>query len=201
MAVIGEVIGLRTDSPKAYPVFAEQLLDQHRNIERVLVLMRLQVDSLRRVNGDGDLQLIERAITYMAGFPSEVHDPREGLLFARLTRYAPNAAPLCDRLMHQQFTLSSLQSALLGNVRRAKAGDDRAYKLIKQDGVTYCLQYADHIHSEETDLLPTARRRLTRDDWQTLDQEASHAFRSDGYPELKTRDSLYDFLMSGESLH
>lgn len=185
-----------TGPARAYPAFAARLVDQHRNIERVLILIRLQVDSLHRVRDEGDLRLIESAIVYMAGFPSQVHNPHEGLLFARLVRCAPNTLLLCDRLVHQQCAISLLQSSLLAHIRQAKAGDERAYKLIKQDGVAYCLQCADHIHSEEADVLPSARRRLKPDDWDIVTREADETFSADGYPELKTRDSLYDFLMS-----
>jgi hemerythrin-like domain-containing protein len=182
-----------------YPAFATQLLEQHRNIERVLILIRLQVDSLRPVNGARDLHLIDRAITYMSGFPSQVHDPSEDLLLDRLVQRAPASAPLCERLAQQQDTFSAVQSALLGHVRRARSGDDRAHKSVREAGVAYCLQYADHIHSEETDMLPAARHKLTRDDWEDVGRQANYTFAGDVHPELKTHDSLYDFLMAGEA--
>lgn len=189
-----------SDPYKDYPAFAEQLLEQHRNIERVLILIRLQVDSLRSIRGEQDLRLIERAVSYMAAFPSQVHGPREALLSATLVRNAPNNAPLCERLVHQKCMFTSLQSALLGNIRHAMAGSDRAYKLIKQDGISYCLLYADHIHSEEEDFLPSARRRLKEEDWEYIALEANAAFSADDYPELRSHDSLYEFLMSDANL-
>lgn len=186
-------------SSKTQPAFATQLVEQHRNIERVLVLIRLQVDSLRPANSGRDLHLIDRAIAYMSGFPSQVHDPSEDLLFVRLVERAPHAAPLCDRLSKQQEAFSVLQSALLGHLRRARQGDDRAHKFVKESGIAYCLQYADHIHSEESDMLPTAHRRLTSDDWEAVGQQAGDTFEIDSCPELKSHDSLYDFLMAGEA--
>ncbi|MFI4921161.1 MAG: hemerythrin domain-containing protein, partial [Gammaproteobacteria bacterium] len=147
------------ESTKADPEFAARLLEQHRNIERVLVLIRLQVDTLHVTNRVRDLRFIDRAVTYMTGFPARVHDRSEDFLFTRLTERSPPCASLCDRLARQQSAFSTLSSSLLGHLRQAQAGDDRAYRLVKQNGIDYCLQYADHIHCEEADMLPSARRR------------------------------------------
>jgi hemerythrin-like domain-containing protein len=176
-------------------------MEEHRNMERVLILIRLQVDSLRPVNSVRDLRLIDRAIAYMDGFPSQVHDPSEELLFTRLVERAPNCAPLCGRLAQQQNGFSLAQSTLLEHIKRAKAGVNRAHKQVQESGVFYCMQYADHIYSEETDMLPSARRRLTPEDWEAVNRQADYTFRRGDHEELKTHDSLYEFLMAGESDH
>ncbi|HEY4128689.1 MAG TPA: hemerythrin domain-containing protein [Gammaproteobacteria bacterium] len=186
---------------KADPEFATRILEQHRNIERVLILIRLQVDSLHTSNRVKDLRFIDRAVVYMTGFPTLVHDPSEEFLFTRLVLRSPACACLCDRLTRQQSAFSTLSSSLLGHLRRAQAGDDCAYKSVKQSGIDYCLQYADHIHSEETDMLPSARRRLSREDWDSVDQQATEALGNDTWPELRSHDSIYDFLMAGENHH
>jgi branched-chain amino acid transport system ATP-binding protein len=166
----------------------------------VLILIRLQVDSLHVTNRARDLRFLERAITYMTGFPTCVHDRGEDFLFTRLTLRSPTCAPLCDRLARQQNSFSALGSSVLSHIRQAQAGDDRAFKLVKHSGVDYCLQYADHIHSEETDMLPSARRRLTPEDWHDVSRQAADACDPALWPELRAHDSLYEFLMSGETL-
>ena len=183
------------------PEFAVRLMEQHRNIERVLVLIRLQVDSLHAGNRARDLQFIDRAVVYMMGFPTLVHDPSEEILLTRLTQRSPTCAGLCERLSKQQNAFSTLSSSLLGYLRRAQAGDDRAYKLVKQSGIDYCLQYADHIHSEEADMLPSARRRLTPEDWDSISRQTTEEFGDGTCPELRSHDSIYDFLMAGEANH
>jgi hemerythrin-like domain-containing protein len=174
-------------------------VEQHRNIERVLTLIRLQADSLRAADRVRDLHFIDRAVVYMTGFPAKVHDPGEALLYARLVLRSPTCAALCDRLVKQQSAFATLSSSLLGHIRRSLAGDDHAYKLVKQSGIDYCMQYADHIHSEEADMLPSARRHLTKEDWESVDRQATDAVGDDTWPELGTHDSLYDFLMAGET--
>lgn len=183
---------------KADPEFAVRLMEQHRNTERVLTLIRLQADSLRVATRVRDLHFIDRAVVYMTGFPAKVHDPSEALLYTRLVQLSPTCAALCDRLSKQQSAFATLSSSLLGHIRRALAGDDHAYKLVKQSGIDYCMQYADHIHSEEADMLPSARRRLSKEDWESVEQQATGACGDDTWPELGTHDSLYDFLMAGE---
>jgi hemerythrin-like domain-containing protein len=89
----------------------------------------------------------------------------------------------------------------LSYIRRAETGDDRAYKLVKQSGIDYCLQFADHIHGEEADMLPSARRRLTPEDWDSVDRQTADEFGDDTWPELRSHDSIYEFLMAGEIDH
>lgn len=192
---------MRREPSKADPEFAARLVEQHRNIERVLILIRLQMDTLHTVNRIRDLRFIDRAVVYMAGFPAKVHDPSERFLYTRLVQRSPGCTGLCDRLSKQQGVFSTLSSSLLGHLRLAQAGDDRAYKAVKQSGIDYCLQYADHIYSEETDMLPSARRQLTRDDWDSVDRQATDTIDHDSYPELTAHDSMYDFLMAGEDHH
>lgn len=183
---------------KADPLFAAKLVEQHRNIERVLILIRLQVDSLRPLNSERDLSLIDNALAYMAGFPTEIHDPSEDILFDHLVMRAPSAATLRTYLLKQQGSLSHLQSALQRHVKQARAGDLEGHAQIKHSGVAYCLEYADHIHNEEKDLLPSARRALLPEDWDRVDRQVAEKLPHESYPALKSQDSLYDFLTSGE---
>lgn len=189
---------LHEPAHRAYPAFAEKLLEQHRNIERVLILIRLQVDSLHSLNDARDLRLIDRAVVYLGQFPALVHDPSEEFLYTKLVERSPTYAPLCARLSRQQTLFSTLNLNLLEHLKRAQGGDDRAYKMVKESGITYCSQYADHIHVEEADLLPSTRRRLTHEDWACVSRQAGDAFGADDCPELKTHDSLYDFLIGGK---
>jgi hemerythrin-like domain-containing protein len=177
---------------------AADIIEQHRNMERVLLLIRLQVDSLRHTHDRPGLHLLGNAIRYMEGFPTHVHDPVEEMLFAKLCERLPTAAPLCTRLSRQRNSFFQLQSALNRHVEEAKDGDPHAIVMLKHAGVAYCLEYADHIRVEEHHVLPNAESALDLADWRSLDREAGNTSGVHQYPELKRYDNLYDFLMSNE---
>jgi hypothetical protein len=50
-------------------------------------------------------------------------------------------------------------------------------------------------------MLPSARRHLTRDDWDSVDRQATDTIDHDSCQELRSQDSMYDFLMAGEDHH
>jgi hemerythrin-like domain-containing protein len=165
-------------------------------MERVLSLIRLQVDSLRHTADKPNLYLLGNAVRYMQAFPSQVHDAIEELLYLRLVERQPAAAPMCSKISKQRRTFAKMQSELSRNIDQAQTGDSHALVMLKHSGVVYCLEYADHIRLEEYGVLPKAERAFGIADWQTLSQEADKSSHRGDYPELRRSDNLYDFLMS-----
>jgi len=85
----------------------------------------------------------------------------------------------------------------LRRIRSAQAGEVAACHQVKTLGKAYCTEHANHIRSEEIDLIPWAVRWLGADDWQEIDVRARASIdptleRND----LKQYDNLYDYLMT-----
>lgn len=179
-----------------YKRLVTDIVEQHRNMERVLSLIRLQVDSLRSTGDKPSLHLLRNAVRYMEAFPSKVHDAIEEVLYLRLVERQPAAVPLCSRISRQRRIFDHMQSELGRNIDRAQTGDPHTLAMLKHSGVVYCLEYADHMRMEEYGVLPRAERAFGIEDWQTLSQEADKPSHRGDYPELRRSDNLYDFLMS-----
>jgi hemerythrin-like domain-containing protein len=173
------------------------LTETHRNMERVLMLMRFQLDSLKAYNHAAAYILLGNAVGYMHRYPSLVHHPIEELISAKLVRYAPETSTLCSRINDQHRRFAATEIALLGDVRAAHTRDGEGWRNIKDTGIAYCLEHANHIRMEESELFPLATRWLKGADW----HEIGGKFKSVMDPlfdssELSRYDSLYDYLMA-----
>lgn len=176
------------------------LSDGHRNMERVLTLMRLQLDSIRDgVDEGADFRLLGKAFVYMRDYPGVNHHPVEEMIFDKLVGYAPEHGLACAQLAGQHRSFGERENGLLHHVRRAQLGDEMARRHVKDLGTAYCADHSSHIRTEEVDVLPGAVRWLTPLDWQEVARRSRDTI-DPGLQqrELKRYDNLYDRLMAGE---
>ncbi len=180
-----------------YDDIAQELTDAHRNMERVLTLIRLQVDSLKEGQDPAGFLLLNNAISYMRDYPGVIHHPVEELIFARLIQHAPETRTVCSRLHDQHQNFRRREASLLRRIHSAQAGDLEACRQVKQIGTAYCTEHASHIRSEEVDVFPQAVRWLENSDWREIGEQSRTLVdpllvRKD----LKQYDNLYDYLMT-----
>lgn len=173
------------------------LTDGHRNMERVLTLVRFQLDSIRDGEPDGaDLRLLGNAFIYMRDYPGVNHHPVEEMIFEKLTGYAPEHGLACSQLTGQHRSFSERENGLLHHIRRARLGDEMARRHVKDLGIAYCADHSSHIRSEEVDVFPGAMRWLTPMDWQQVARRSRDTIDPElQQHELKRYDNLYDRLI------
>ncbi len=175
----------------------QSLCDEHRNIERVLLLIRFQADCLQGTHDLQGFELLTNAIGYMHNYPGVTHHPCEEIMLARLSAVNPSVVSLCSQVAEQHKSFAQQESSMLRLIREAQAGDAGACIQLKEIGVSYCKEQAKHITSEEAELFPLAGEYLSDADWQEI------AARSEaiidpifGKGILQHYQSLYDYLMS-----
>lgn len=175
----------------------QALSDAHRNMERVLMLIRFQVDSLQPEKDESGLILLRNALGYMHNFPGVIHHPTEEIIYSRLTQLAPDTVPLCAKLREQHRLFGQQETSLLHHIRNAQIGELWAYRLVKETAISYCQEHALHIVSEDDDVLPQAVKCLRPEDWRDVasrcETELDPVF---GRDMLQHYESLYDYLMS-----
>lgn len=177
------------------------LTDGHRNMERVLTLIRFQLDSMREEEGGEppNFKLLGNAFVYMRDYPGVNHHPVEEMIFDKLVGYVPEHRLVCSQLTGQHKSFGGREEGLIQHIRRARLGDEMARRHVKDLGIAYCAEHSSHIRSEEVDVLPGATRWLTPTDWQEVARR-SRATIDPGLEqrELKRYDNLYDRLMMEE---
>jgi len=143
--------------------------DEHRAMGAVLQAMRAVLDAIRDQGRAPDYSLLAALVEYITEVPEKVHHPKEDqYLFARL-RGVPELAPLLDRLAAQHREgaqrIGQVQAALIHYLANGAAGFARFDAEVQR----YLAYNWEHLRTEETELLPQARRLLGAEDWAQID--------------------------------
>ncbi|MDE2092192.1 MAG: hemerythrin domain-containing protein [Gammaproteobacteria bacterium] len=175
----------------------QSLCDEHRNIERVLLLIRFQAEMLQGVHDLQGFELLTNALGYMHNYPGVTHHPCEEIMLARLPVIHPAAAAMCQQVAAQHKAFANQESAMLRLIREAQAGDPEACARLKETGTGYCTEQAKHITTEELELFPLALKYLSEKDWQEIASRSKAIIDPVfGKGILQHYQSLYDYLMS-----
>jgi hemerythrin-like domain-containing protein len=144
--------------------------EDHSALTRV---MRSLLVLLDRGPGNGPerfFDVLRAMLFYIDEFPERLHHPKESaLLFPKLGRAAPELLPIIRRLeadhMKGEGRVRELQHSLLA---WELLGESRRDNFVSK-AQAYVNFYVEHMHTEETQLLPVALRVLSNADWAELD--------------------------------
>jgi hemerythrin-like domain-containing protein len=110
-------------------------------------------------------------IYYIDAFPERFHHPKEDkYLFPRLRNRRPEAGPLFDRLEEEHRTGAHKIRTLEQALARYQAGGDGEFQFFAAAVDDYADFHWKHMRAEENEVLPLAKRYLTKDDWDAIDE-------------------------------
>ena len=139
--------------------------------------------------------ILRAMLFYIDEVPEKQHHPKETeLLFPIVAKRSPQCAEVIQRLNNEhhkgESSIRDLQHMLLG---WEILGDSRrvAFETAAQQYVDF---YKEHMHLEESVVVPEALKVLNADDWRSID--AAFAMNSDPLSNLKPRDPIYDRLFT-----
>ena len=139
--------------------------------------------------------ILRAMLFYIDEVPEKQHHPKETeLLFPIVAKRSPQCAEVIQRLNNEhhkgESSIRDLQHMLLG---WEILGDSRrvAFETAAQQYVDF---YKEHMHLEESVVIPEALRVLNADDWRSID--AAFAMNSDPLSNCKPRDPIYDRLFT-----
>ncbi|GAA4345755.1 hemerythrin domain-containing protein [Variovorax defluvii] len=148
---------------------------EHRALSAMLRSIVLLLREHRRRNTLPDFDALQAMLFYVDEFPEKLHHPKESrLLFPKLRGHDAHTDAVLDRLdrdhAHGEQAIRELEHALLGfrtmsGTRQCEARRADFETLMKK----YAEFYLDHMHVEETEILPLAQSVLSDDDWAELD--------------------------------
>lgn len=178
-----------------------KLTDGHRNMERVLTLIRFQLDALETGEQDASsLRVLNNAMVYMHDYPGVNHHPVEEMIFGKLVGYAAEHGTVCAQLTGQHRSFGERETSLLQHIGKARSGNDMSRHHVRDLAIAYCADHSSHIRSEEVDVFPGAQRWLTPLDWQECNRHARETINPDvERHELKRYDNIYDRLMKEDA--
>ncbi len=144
--------------------------DEHASLAAMLQSMRLMVQKGPETDRSQFFNVVRAMLFYIDEFPERLHHPKESnLLFPRVVKAAPKVMGAIDKLerdhVYSEKAARDLQHQLLAwellGASRRQAFEDAFEK--------YVSFYLEHMHLEESVILPEAQRCLTQEDWQVLD--------------------------------
>jgi hemerythrin-like domain-containing protein/nucleotide-binding universal stress UspA family protein len=141
--------------------------DEHRSIAVVVSAMRDIANGLTTSpDTDTDRVILGAIVSYLRGFPEQVHHPKEEAHLHRLMR---SRNPSCEALLADVESQHETERRLIEQVSACLQGADRVQAL-----QSAALRFVDHVYEhlklEETQVLPLARQCLSDHDWTEIAQ-------------------------------
>lgn len=130
----------------------------------VLALIGGQLERMER-GEDPDFVLLANALYYMRKFPSQVHHPKEDLIFERLVVADPSYRQEVERIHEQHEQIYELEEWLVEMTLANPMMGTSAAKRLTEFGRLYLQLQRDHSMTEEKLLFPRAEAVLTAKDW------------------------------------
>ena len=171
------------------------ILDEHSALRAMLRSLTMMLDRGPMDDKHQFFDVVRAMLFYIDEFPEQLHHPKESLLlFPKVAQLAPQTQDTLRRLekdhVQGETKVRELQHLLLawellGESRRAA---------LEQAVRSYIGFYLEHIHQEETLILPAAQKVLTDSDWQMLDE--AFAGNADPLTQVSLRDPRFDLLFS-----
>jgi hemerythrin-like domain-containing protein len=150
----------------------DMLREEHRNIEKMLLVLEQELDVFDR-GKQPDYEVLQAVIGYFQDYPDRCHHPKEDMVFEKLKARDPVAAESIGDLKaeHQEISKRlqrlalALQSILTDREVLRTSFDSVVRNFIEHE--------RQHIDMEEGALFPAAVRALRREDWAGINARLS----------------------------
>jgi hemerythrin-like domain-containing protein len=135
----------------------------------VLALIGVQLDRMER-GEEPDYVLMANALYYMRKFPSQVHHPKEDLIFDRLVAGDPAQKQEVEQIREQHQQIYELEEWLMEMTLNNPIKGTTALKRLIEFGRHYLQIQREHCMTEEKTMFPRAAEALTAKDWAAVER-------------------------------
>jgi len=146
----------------------DRLREEHRNIEKVLLVLEQELDVFDR-SEPPDYEVLQAVIRYFQDYPDRCHHPKEDMVFEALKARDPAVAETIGDLEaeHQEETkrLQRLAQALENILTGGELLRQNFDAIVRN----FVAHERDHIEKEERALFPAAIKALQPDDWTKIE--------------------------------
>ena len=146
----------------------EILLEEHRNIEKLLLVLEQELEVFDRSEGP-DYEILQAIILYFQDYPESCHHPKEDMVFKKLKVRDPAAAKRIGDVEaeHQVETNRLLRFAqAVADILADREFLRQAFHNVVHDFIEHQRQ---HMDKEERLLFPSAAKALRPEDWAEID--------------------------------
>jgi hemerythrin-like domain-containing protein len=150
------------------PKIIEILLEEHQNIEKLLLVLEHELDLFDR-GARPDYEILQSIIQYFQDYPESCHHPKEEMIFAKLQARDPDAARgFGDVEAEHELETKRLRSfaRAVDSVLADQEFLRENFHLAVRDFIAHQRQ---HLEKEERLLFPAAVKSLQPEDWAAID--------------------------------
>jgi nucleotide-binding universal stress UspA family protein/hemerythrin-like domain-containing protein len=172
--------------------------DEHRSLAAVVNGLQSLAANSVATGQMPDFALIRAMLFYIQAFPERQHHPKEDeFLFARLRLRSSECDAVMAELAQQHRGGATALTGLSNAVTACETGQDLGGKELLSQVNQFAQSQWQHMHLEESIILPAASRYLQPDDWALI----AHAFAGNADPRFAQESedsfvSLFSRLMN-----
>ena len=137
---------------------------EHANFSRLLDILEKQLDEFH-AGGQPNYELMVDIVSYLRHFPDLHHHPREDKAFALLASRDPSMEVPLERIRQEHRVIAAAGDELLRTLNEVDSGTIVARAAVEAVAAMYLVYYRHHLHNEEREVLPRAKKVLTAKDW------------------------------------
>jgi hemerythrin-like domain-containing protein len=150
------------------PKIIDILLDEHQNIEKLLLVLEHEFEVFDR-SGRPDYEILQSIIQYFQDYPESCHHPKEEMIFEKLKLRDPAAAKRFGDVEAEHGLEAKRLRSFARAVDYILADQEflrESFHLAVHDFIEHQRQ---HLQKEERLLFPAAVKALRSDDWAEID--------------------------------
>jgi len=146
----------------------EILLEEHRNIEKLLLVLEQELEVFARSERP-DYEILQAIIQYFQDYPESCHHPKEDMVFKQLKVRDPAAAKRIGDVEAEHQVETKRLLGFAQAVEHILAGREflrQAFHNVVHDFIEHQRQ---HMDKEERLLFPAAIKAFRLEDWAEID--------------------------------
>ena len=144
----------------------DMIRNEHRSLAAILHAMHYLVQRIRGGNAQPNFDAFRAMLYYLDTFSERLHHPKEDEFLFQPLRARSDEADALIRDLEQEHAfgaaaMRSMEQALL----RYEAGGEGEFIAFATAVEGFCDFYSQHMHKEETLVMPLAQKLFNAEDW------------------------------------
>ncbi len=144
------------------------LLEEHRNIDRLLLVLEHELEVFDR-SEEPDYEILRAIIQYFQDYPEDCHHPKEDMVFEKLKMRDPAVASRVGDVEAEHEIETERLRKLVEAVEEILAGREFLRQTFHDVVNDFIKHQRQHMDKEERLLFPAAVQRLRPEDWAAID--------------------------------
>lgn len=146
----------------------EMLLDEHRNIKKLLHVLEQELDVFDHSDSP-DYEILQAIIEYFQDYPESYHHPKEDMVFEKLKLRDPALASRVGDVKDEHEVETKRLDNFAQAVEDVLAGRELLRKSFHDVAHDFIEHQRKHMDKEELLLFPAAVNALLAEDWKEID--------------------------------